>query len=118
MYKNTLKPTGAGTVTINSKTYKCNSWTPKKTAAVVNVNDQNGEHSGAASFTGPETAAFDLQVASLSTVAPTTAAENAATGVITRGADRWFITDISAPQPSAGVWTYSGSAQKIVASGS
>lgn len=108
VYQDGPFPSGAPVVAINSVNYIANSFTVDKSATTVNINNQNGEHSGALSFEGPITGTAELQFAASNTAEPTTAAENATTGVFVAnigGANvNCFITSVSISKPSQSNW--------------
>ena len=111
-YQDGTFPSGSPVLTINSVTYKCNSFSVSKSAEVVSTTDENGLHSGAVSFGGPTTGSAEVQFAASSTAEPTTAAANSTTGVITNvnigGANvNCFITSVSISKPQRGPWTAS-----------
>lgn len=109
VYQDGTFPSGAPTLTINNVAYKCNSFTVEPSAATVQINDQNGEHSGALSFVGPTTGTAEIQFAASNTAEPTTAAANATTGTFVtqiNGANaNCFITSVSISKPAQAPWT-------------
>lgn len=107
-------PNGSRVLTINSVTYKCNSFTEEDSTTTDNVPDENGEHSGAVSKKGPTTGSAELQLATSSTEVPTTAAANATTGVFTIDNVVRFITAVSAPRNNSGVWVVNVQFQRRV----
>lgn len=107
-------PNGSRVLTINSVTYKCNSFTEDDSSTTENVNDENGEHAGAVSKKGPTTGSAELQLATSSTAVPTTAAESATTGTFIIDSVTRFITAVSKPRNSSGVWVVNIQFQKRV----
>lgn len=97
-------PSGAPVLTINSVEYICNSFQPDDSANTVNVTNNEGAHSGAVSFKGPTTGSAELQLATSTTAVPTTAAAATATGTFTVDTVVYFITAVSKPRTSGGVW--------------
>jgi hypothetical protein len=111
-YPDGTRPSGAGTVTINSVAYKCDNFQLDSAANTVNSTDENGQHNGAVSFKGPTTGTATLQLAADSTAVPTTAAESSTTGVFTRDSVTYFITQVGVVKPSNGFWNVPISFQK------
>lgn len=111
-------PSGAPTLTINSVTYICNSFSVSKSANTVNVTDGNGDPSGALSFKQPRAGSAELQFAANSTAEPTTAAANSTTGVFIAniaGANvNCFITAVTVNKPKDAPWTASISFQEKI----
>lgn len=113
LYQDGNFPAGTEVLTINSVDYVTDSFNYNSgTAEVANIKDENGDHAGANSSTGPGTGSAVLQLATSSTAIPTSAAENSTTGVFTFSHDGAnvdaFITsaDLSKPQAPA-PWTVS-----------
>ena len=111
-YQDGVFPSGSPVLTINSVTYKCNSFSVDKSSEVAQIVDENGAHSGALGFAGPVTGSAEVQFAAANTAEPTTAAANATTGVITNvniaGANvNCFITSVGISKPQRGPWVAS-----------
>jgi hypothetical protein len=110
-YQDGTFPSGAGTVTINSVALKCNSFNYTKPANTVNITDNNGDPSGALQFEQPYSGTAELQFAANSTAEPTTAADNATTGVFIANINsanvNCFITSVSINKPKDAPWTAS-----------
>lgn len=108
-YQDGTFPSGSPIITINSVTYKCNSFQPEKTAETVNVTDENGAHAGALSFQGPTRGTAELQFAANTTAEPTTAAANSTTGVFIANLNgsnaNCFIDSVSISKPQRAPWT-------------
>lgn len=109
VYQDGTFPSGAPTLSINSVDYICNSLTfPQNSDNVVNITDGDGLHSGALTFTGPQTGTAELQLATNSTAFPTTAATNSTTGTFTLASGgtnvNCFITSVTVTKPSTGPW--------------
>lgn len=111
-YKDTEQPAGSRVLTINSVTYKCNSFTRSETDSVTNLTDENGEHSGAIAVGQPETVTAEIQIATATTPIPTTASVATTTGTFVIGTATYFITSVSEARPSSGVWAVTINAQK------
>ena len=108
-YQDGTFPSGSPVLTINAVTYKCNSFSITKSAETVMITDENGAHSGAIQFVGPNTGTAEVQFAASTTAEPTTAAANATLGVITNvniaGANvNCFITSVAIAKPQRGAW--------------
>lgn len=119
VYSDGTFPAGSPVLTINSVTYKCNSFSVDKSAETVQITDEDGDHAGALSFSGPITGSAEVQFAAANTAEPTTAAANATTGVITNvniaGANvNCFITAVGISKPQRGPWVASLSWQARV----
>jgi len=102
-------PTGSPVLTINSVTYKCNSFTTSKGSETVQISDENGAHIGAVSVTSPITGTAEVQYASINTASPTTAAANSTLGVIPNvnidgTLTTCFIQSVSTVKPAKGPW--------------
>ena len=112
-YNDGTFPSGSPTLTtLAAVSYKCNSFTVSKAAEVVNIVDENGASSGHLVFPGDRSFTAEVQFAASSTAEPTTAAENATTGVITNvniaGANvNCFITSVGISKPQRGPWVAS-----------
>ena len=110
-YSDGTFPSGSPVITINSVTYKANSFAVNKAANTVNLTDQNGDPSGALSFKQPRTGTAELQFAANSTAEPTTAAENSTTGVFIANINssnvNCFITSCTVNKPKDAAWTAS-----------
>jgi hypothetical protein len=103
-------PTGSPVLTINSVQYKCNSFSTNKTASVEQIQDENGRHSGATSEMEATTGTAEVQYANINVASPTTAADNATTGVIPNVnidgvLSTCFITGVATTKPQRGPWT-------------
>lgn len=112
-------PSGSPTLTTAAGNYKANSFTSARSSDTVPILDENGAPSGALSFLGFTTGAFEVQFAAANTIEPTTAAENASRGVflnvnIASVNTNCFITDVTLTKPQRGPWTASGSWQARV----
>jgi hypothetical protein len=107
-YQDGTFPSGAPTITINSITYKANSFSVTKPANTVNFTDNAGDPSGALSFKQPRIGTAELQFAASSTAEPTTAAYNSTTGVFTATVDNvttnCFITSVTINKPKDSAW--------------
>ena len=112
IYQDGAYPSGAPTLTINSVTYVCDAFSLEDASNVVDVTNASGEHAGAISIKGKTTGSATLQLATSTTVAPTTAAAAATTGVFTLDSATYFITSVSKPRPKDGYWTVSINFQK------
>jgi hypothetical protein len=106
-------PSGAGTLTINSVVYKCNSFNLDKSDSVTDINDENGKHAGALSFGGKKTFTAEVQIPNSSLDGLiTTAEQNANTGTFTRNTVNYFITSVAEPKAATGAWIVNLSGQK------
>lgn len=110
-YQDGTFPSGAPVITINAITYKANSFTVNKAANTTSITDNAGDPSGALSFKQPRTGTAELQFAANSTAEPTTAAENATTGVFVANINsanvNCFITSCTVNKPKDAPWTAS-----------
>lgn len=109
-YQDGTFPSGSPVLTINSVTYKCNSFTVNKGAETVQITNENGDHSGALSFPDLITGTAEVQFAAVSTAEPTTAAANSSLGTMVNvnigGANvNCFITSVAVQKPQRGAWT-------------
>lgn len=102
-------PSGSKIITINSVTYKCESFTHDRPAETIQRFDENGDPSGAVQFKNHQTGTAVLQFAANTTAEPTTAAENSTTGTfattLNNVSTNCFITSVAIQKPARGMWT-------------
>lgn len=118
-YQDGVFPNGSPVLTTAATLYKCNSFTVARSAETVPIVDENGAPSGALQYLGFTTGSFEVQMANISQVEVTTAAENASRGVflnvnIASVNTNCFVTDVTLTKPQRGPWTASGSWQARV----
>lgn len=110
-YSDGTFPSGSPVITINSVTYKANSFTVNKGANTVNITDNSGDPSGALSFKQPYTGTAELQFSANNVAEPTTAADNSTTGTFVANINsvnvNCFITSVSVNKPKDAPWTAS-----------
>lgn len=120
LYTDGTFPSGSPVVSINGVLFKANNLSYDKSAEVVQITDENGNHSGALSYEGPTSGTVELQFANSSVAEPTTAAENATRGVfqLPIGASyanvNVFATSVSIARPARGPWIATVSWQRRV----
>jgi hypothetical protein len=120
LYQDGSFPSGSPVVSINGVLFKANSMSYDKSAEVVQITDENGNHSGALSYEGPTSGTVELQFANNSVAEPTTAAENSTRGVfqLPIGASyanvNVFATAVSIARPARGPWIATVSWQRRV----
>lgn len=105
-------PTGTPTLTINSVTYICNSFSVNRPTKKTNVTDGNDAPVGVIMQEDFDTLTAELQLATTSTVVPTTAAKSSTTGTFTFETSTWAIESVSEPREKLGQRVVSITAQK------
>lgn len=110
-YSDGTFPSGAPTLTINSVSYKCNSFTVSRSSTINNVTDNNGDPSGSLLFKNPITGSAEVQFSASNIAEPTTAAENSTTGTFVANINssnvNCFITSCTVNKPKDAPWTAS-----------
>ena len=110
-YSDGTFPSGSPVITINSITYKCNSFQVTKGANTTTITDEAGDVSGHLSYKADITGTAEVQFAASNTAEPTTAAANATTGVFVATIDNananCFITSVTVNKPKDAPWTAS-----------
>lgn len=105
-------PTGCPVITINSVTYKANSFARNSPTQKENIYDEVGAPLGVHIQADFEEITAELQLATEATAVPTTAAASATTGVFTYDTATWAITQVSAPRTKLGGRVVNITAQK------
>lgn len=108
IYQDGLFPSGAPILTIGVTGYRCNNFQVDEDAAVVNINDNNGEHDGAVIFRGPVTGSAELQVATTASALATHVANSVTSGLFSYAYNgttlTYMITKAGETRPAQGVW--------------
>lgn len=108
-------PTGCPVLTINSVTYKTNSFSITRPTQKTNVTDEAGAPLGAIFQSDFETATAELQLATTSTPVPTTAAQSSTTGLFTLDTQNWIIESVTEPREKLGQRVVQITAQRAIA---
>lgn len=107
-------PTGCPVLTVNSVTYKTNSFSITRPTQKADVTDEGGAPLGSIQQEDFETLTAELQLATSSTAVPTTAAKASATGTFTHDSATWAITNVTEPREKLGQRVVQITAQKNV----
>lgn len=108
-------PTGCPVLTINSVTYKTNSFSISRPTQKTNVMDEAGAPLGTIMQADFETLTAELQLATSGTVVPTTAVQSATTGVFTFDTVSWIIESVTEPREKLGQRVVQITAQRAIA---
>lgn len=111
-------PSGAPILTIGVTGYRCNSFSVTEEAAVVQVNDNSGEHDGAVVFRDRLSFTAEIQVPTSAATLAQSVANSTTSGLFSYThagtALTWMIITATEAKPSQGVWvqTLNGQAKK------
>ena len=108
-------PTGCPVLTINSVTYKTNSYSIARPSQKTNVTDEAGAPLGTIMQADFQTLTAELQLASTSTAVPTTAAESITTGVFTHDSVSWASESVTEPREKLAQRVVQITAQRVIA---
>jgi hypothetical protein len=108
-------PTGTPVLTINSVTYKTNSFSISRPTQKATVTDENAAPLGFMLQEDFQTLTAELQLAASATVVPTTAATSATTGVFTLDTVSWAIESVTEPREKLGQRVVQITAQRVIA---
>lgn len=110
-YSDGTFPSGCPVITINSVTYKANSFSYTNGTNTVTITDESGVPSGHLSFAQATNGSAELQYSASNVADPTTAAANATTGVfivaLNNTNTNCFITSCTVNKPKDQPWTAS-----------